>query len=63
MHDAVADELRAEGFAILSEFARKDRAPKARDAAEEGCGAEKARLSPELGNPYLVRPHPENPDP
>ena len=49
MHDAVAEELRAEGFAILSEFARKDRAPKARDAAEEGCGAEKAQVVPRTG--------------
>ncbi len=46
MHDSVADELRAEGFAILSEFVRKDRAPKARDSAEEGCGAEKAQVVP-----------------
>ena len=49
MHDAVAEELRAEGFAILSEFVRKDRAPKARDAVEEGCGAEKAQVVPRMG--------------
>ena len=49
MHDAVAEELRAEGFAILSEFVRKDRAPKARDAAEEGCDAEKAQVVPRMG--------------
>lgn len=49
MHDAVAEELRAEGFAILSEFVRKDRAPKARDAAEEGRGAEKAQVVPRTG--------------
>lgn len=49
MHDAVAEELRAEGFAILSEFVRKDRAPNERDAAEEGCGAEKAQVVPRTG--------------
>lgn len=49
MHDAVAEELRAEGFAILSEFVRKDRAPNARDAEEEGRGAEKAQVVPRTG--------------
>lgn len=62
MHDAVAEKLRSEGFAILSEFARKDRAPKAREAAEEGDGSGKPKLSPERENPYLVRPHPGKPD-
>lgn len=49
MHDSVADELRAEGFAILSEFVRKDRAPNAREAEEEGRGAEKAQVVPRTG--------------
>lgn len=49
MHDAVAEELRAESFAILSEFVRKDRVPKARDSAEEGCDAEKAQVVPRTG--------------
>ena len=49
MHDSVADELRAEGFAILSEFVRKDRAPNARDAEEEGRGVEKAQVVPRTG--------------
>lgn len=51
IHDAVAEELRAEGFAILSEFVRKDRAPKARDAEEEGRGTEKAQVVPRTGKP------------
>lgn len=49
MHDAVAEKLRSEGFAILSEFARKDRAPKAREAAEEGDGSGKAQVVPRTG--------------
>lgn len=49
MHDSVADELRAEGFAILSEFVRKDRAPNAREAEEEGRGAEGAQVVPRTG--------------
>lgn len=43
------EELRAEGFAILSEFVRKNRAPNAREAEEEGCGAEKAQVVPRTG--------------
>ena len=56
MHDAVAEELRAEGFAILSEFVRKDRATKARDSVEEGCGAEKAQVVPRTGKSVSGNP-------
>ena len=41
---------------------RKDRATKARDSWRKAAAPRKPRLSPERENPYLVRPHPENPD-
>lgn len=49
MHDDVAEELRSEGFAILSEFTRKERASKGRGSAEEGGVAEKAQVVPRTG--------------
>ena len=49
MHDDVAEELRSEGFAILSEFTRKERASKGRGSAEEGGVAEKAQVVPRMG--------------
>lgn len=49
MHDDVAEELRSEGFAILSEFTRKERVSKGRGSAEEGGVAEKAQVVPRTG--------------
>ena len=59
MHDDVAEELRSEGFAILSEFTRKERASKGRGSAEEGGVAEKAQVVPRTGKSVSG---PENPD-
>lgn len=51
MHAAVSEELRAEGYAILSEFDRNRPAPRAAEAAEGGDGAGKAQIAPRSGKP------------
>lgn len=65
MHAQVAAELKADGYAVLSEFTREPPAnvefePSADLLAATDDIPEKARSAPERENPYLEKPHLEN---
>lgn len=65
MHAQIAAELKADGYAILSEFTREPPAnvefePLAAQQAERAMYPKKARSAPERENPYLEKPHLEN---
>ena len=70
MHGAVSEELKADGFAVLSEFSRSDAQPAGaasgtdpHDGRDEESVPKKPRSYPERENPYLARPHPGKPHP
>lgn len=63
MHGAVSEELRAEGFAVLSEFSRSAAQAAGEAGAEDRAYPKKPRSFPERENPYLARPHAGKPHP
>lgn len=57
MHAQVAAELKADGYAILSEFTREPPANGEAEPQEKPIDPENAQSVPERENPHLEKPH------